>query len=175
MRRSLCLALLSSASLLWTGCERAPQNAVRPESQPFASADKATVAPSKAEPESKAVESPAATPPPVSATNPSRVTQPSIMLSTGVALAQTGLDGTMMTFSVDYEVQGELNTAGYVWVIERAQGQPARGNHQLARKGTLQAVIATGWRPEDGPFRSHLEDQRGNRVSESIEMLPTGG
>jgi len=30
------------------------------------------------------------------------------------------------------------------------------------------------WKPEDGPFHSHLEDRKGNRVSESIEMLQPG-
>ncbi len=81
----------------------------------------------------------------------------------------------MMMFSVDYEVQGEPNTSGYVWVIERAHGKPARLDHKLEKKGTLQAAMVTGWRPEEGPFHSHLEDRSGRRLSESIEMLVTGG
>ena len=93
-----------------------------------------------------------------------------IRLATGVALAQTGPDGTLMSFSVDYQfTAGEPNAAGYVWVIERAQGAPARQPVRLARQGTLPALIP-GWRPEEGPFRSHIEDPSGNRLSASIEM-----
>ena len=52
---------------------------------------------------------------------PTAVAQQLIQLSTGVALAQTLPDeGTVMMFSVDYEVaQGEPSASGYVWVIER--------------------------------------------------------
>ena len=32
-------------------------------------------------------------------------------------------------------------------------------------------VLIQGWRPEDGPFKSHIEDAKGTRLSESIEML----
>jgi hypothetical protein len=101
--------------------------------------------------------------------------QHSIALSTGVALPQTGLEGTMMMFSVEYEVQGEPNTAGYFWVIERAHGKPAKLERKLAKKGTLMAALQNGWRPEDGPFHSHIEDRSGHPLSESIEMLQTGG
>jgi hypothetical protein len=103
------------------------------------------------------------------------VAQFPIRLATGVALAQTGPEGTMMLFSVDYEVtQGQPATSGYVWVIERAHGQPTKVEAKLAAKGTLQGGMVVGWRPEDGPFHSHLEDRKGNRVSESIEMLQPG-
>ena len=81
----------------------------------------------------------------------------------------------MMMFSVDYEVQGEPSSSGYVWVIERTHGKPAGINHKLSKKGTLEAAMVTGWRPEDGPFRSHIEDRHGHRLSGSIEMLQTGG
>ncbi|MFZ1935287.1 MAG: hypothetical protein WAU84_16325, partial [Thermoguttaceae bacterium] len=87
-----------------------------------------------------------------------------------------GPEGTMMMFSVDYEfAQGEPNTAGYIWVIERAHGAVAKLQVKLTAKGTLETALTTNWRPEDGPFHSHLEDRKGNRVSESIEMAQTGG
>jgi hypothetical protein len=93
-----------------------------------------------------------------------------IVLKVGVALPQTGLDGTMMMFSVDYEfVQGEPNSSGYVWVIERAKGSPEKIEVKLAGKGNLPTGMPQ-WRPEDGPFQSHIEDRNGNRLSESIEM-----
>lgn len=80
-----------------------------------------------------------------------------------------------MMFSVDYEfTQGQPNTAGYVWVIERARGAAAKLPSKLAAKGTLQTALTANWRPEDGPFHSHLEDRQGNHVSESIEMSQTG-
>ncbi len=81
-----------------------------------------------------------------------------------------------MSFSVDYEfAQGQPNTAGYIWVIERARGAAAKLPVKLAAKGNLQIVMTTtNWRPEEGPFHSHIEDRQGNRVSESIEMFQPG-
>ena len=111
---------------------------------------------------------PAATTPPVAA-----AIAPLIQLSMGVALAQTGLDGTLMSFSVDYEcTQGKLPSADGVWVIERAQGAAAKQKVQISGQGTLQMLIQ-GWRPEQGPFHSHLEDLKGTRLSGSIEMSQT--
>jgi hypothetical protein len=112
-----------------------------------------------------------AMPPPQSAATTS---VPSIHLSTGVALAQTGPEGTMMGFSVDYEfAQGQPDSEGYVWVIERAHGNAARQQVRLTAKGTLQAMIQK-WRPEDGPFTAHIEDRKGNPLSELIEMQQSG-
>lgn len=95
-----------------------------------------------------------------------------IRLSTGVALPQTGPDGTMMMFSVDYEfIDGEPNAEDYVWVIERAHGNPAtaRNEVKLSKKGNLPTPMP-GWLPDHGPFHSHIEDHKGHRVSESIEL-----
>jgi len=76
----------------------------------------------------------------------------------------------MMMFSVDYEfVQGQPNPAGYVWVIERAKGDPAKIGVKLKAKENLM-IPMTKWRPEDGPFKSHIEDSKGSRLSESIDM-----
>jgi len=95
----------------------------------------------------------------------------SVHLSTGVALAQTGLDGTLMSFSVDYQfVAGQADaTTAYLWVIERAKGDPVRQPVRLSSQGALQILVPT-WRPEDGPFQTHLEDARGNRLSESVSL-----
>jgi hypothetical protein len=87
-----------------------------------------------------------------------------------VALPQTGPEGTMMGFSVSYEfAQGKPDSEGYVWVIERTHGDAARRPVKLTEKGTLEAMIQK-WRPEDGPFHTHIEDRKGNRLSESIEL-----
>jgi len=105
---------------------------------------------------------------------PAAASLASIQLSAGVALPQTGPDGTLMSFSVDYEfVQGDPSAEGYAWVIERAHGGPARQQVRLSGKGTLQVLIP-GWRPENGPFQMHIEDRKGNRLSESIELHVTG-
>ena len=79
-----------------------------------------------------------------------------------------------MSFSVDYEfVQGEPSSAGYVWVIERAHGKAARQQVKLSKQGNL-PVLIQGWRPENGPFHTYIEDDKGNKVSESIELPVTG-
>jgi hypothetical protein len=94
-----------------------------------------------------------------------------IQLSTGVALPQATVEGTVMGFSVIYEYgPGEPSTEGYVWVIERAHGAASKQKVQLIKKGNLMVLIQ-GWQPEDGPFKSHIEDAKGNSLSESIEML----
>ena len=75
-----------------------------------------------------------------------------------------------MSFSVDYELtQGEPISSGYVWIIERAHGSPAKQPVQLAKQGNL-PILINGWRPEDGPFQTHMEDPSGNRLSASIEL-----
>ena len=96
--------------------------------------------------------------------------QQSIRLSAGVALPQTGPEGTLMSFSVDYEfTQGKPSSSGYVWVIERTHGVPARQSVQLAKQGNL-PILIQGWRPEDGPFQTYMEDRSGNRLSALIEL-----
>ena len=95
---------------------------------------------------------------------------PSIQLSAGVALPQTGPDGTLMSFSVDYEfVEGEPSSEGYVWVIERAHGSACEATGQVVEAGQP-SILIPGWRPEDGPFQTHIEDRKGNPLSESIEL-----
>ena len=76
-----------------------------------------------------------------------------------------------MGFSVEYEfIQGEPNPSmHYVWVIEPAKGQPAKFRGPLLSKGTLQ-IFVPQWRPENGPFESHIEDLSGNRLSGSISL-----
>jgi len=85
-------------------------------------------------------------------------------------LPQTGPEGILMSFSVEYEVIGEPSrSADYVWVIEREHGKPAKGLVKLARQATL-PIFINGWRPQEGPFHLHFEDRRGNRLSATIEL-----
>jgi hypothetical protein len=95
-----------------------------------------------------------------------------ISLSAGVALPQTGPEGTMMGFSVDYQFnQGRPQPSEqFFWVIERSQGTPAKIPQKLQPKGTLQGFITTGWRPEQGPFRTHIQNSSGRQVSETADL-----
>ena len=176
------LAALSFVALWIVGCSDGPNptpsqgpggTAVEQKPLPPASAGSAAAEVQPATPAQPVV--PATPAPPVAPATPeppkTAVNRPSIQLATGVALPQTGPDGIMMGFSIDYEfVQGEPSPEGYVWVIERAHGNPARQQVKLSKQGNLPIMIS-GWRPEDGPFQSHIEDRKGTKLSESIEML----
>lgn len=96
-----------------------------------------------------------------------------IRLSAGVALPQTGPEGMLMSFSVDYELKFHPGTAPnkYVWVIERTRGDPAKiPVHLSEQQGNLINLIQ-GWRVADGPFQTHIEDNKGNRLSPTVELL----
>lgn len=99
--------------------------------------------------------------------------EPRIRLSTGVALPQTTVDGTKMFFSVDYQyLQGEPAANRDVFVVERAHGA---AHKQLVAEskgpdGRTLVAIPPNWRSEDGPFKAHVEDRDGNRISDSIEL-----
>ncbi|MHB1035079.1 MAG: hypothetical protein ACYC35_10355 [Pirellulales bacterium] len=100
---------------------------------------------------------------------------PLIQLSAGVALPQTGPEGTFMSFSVDYQfTQGAPGpTNRYVWVIAPAQGNPMEEPATLQAQGTLQ-VFTPRLRPENGPFRAHLEQLGGQpprrTVSNTVDL-----
>jgi hypothetical protein len=96
---------------------------------------------------------------------------PPIRLSAGVALAQTLPTGTAMGFSVDYEFTAEEPNpaAPYVWVIEPGKGPPVKFIVRLKGKGNL-SMFVPKWRPENGPFQTHIEDPGGRRLSASIPL-----
>jgi hypothetical protein len=127
--------------------------------------------PPVAKPAKPELSTPMTTPQPAPSA-PSTSSQPMMRLSTGVALPQTGPNGTLMSFSVEYEyVQGEPASSGDVWVIERVHGEPTRQNVTLSKQGDRRLyVLIDGWQPENGPFHAHLEDANGNRISDSIEL-----
>jgi hypothetical protein len=192
MRRSTSLLLVLALMVGMAGCS--DKSASQPKPRADAAVDRPPPPPPPPKPSAEASSSEAKPQPPVApvqsptptvtppapaltpAAPPTASTQFAVSLATGVSLAQTGPEGTMMLFSVDYEVTlGAPATAGYLWVIERAHGNAAKVEEKLASKGTLQTGMVTGWKPEDGPFRCHLEDHQGHRVSESIEMPQTDG
>jgi hypothetical protein len=97
-----------------------------------------------------------------------------IQLSLGVSLPQTGPEGILMSFSVDYEMQIEPSKTTYVLVIEREQGKPAKIERKLSKKKDRLVAIISGWRPEEGPFQAHLEDNKGKRLSNNVVLLSSG-
>lgn len=119
---------------------------------------------------------PAAVPiagPPIAASQ-----QPLVQLRVGTALPQTLPEGTKMGFSVDYEFIGpgpaSPSQNAYVWVIERGRGQPAKLKVALQANGNLMTPDFLPWRPEDGPFQSHIEDSSGRMISQRIQHPVTG-
>lgn len=102
----------------------------------------------------------------------------SVRLSMGVALPQTGPEGILMSFSVEYDAPPSTSrSAEYVWVIERKHGTPFKQPVRMSGHDTL-IVLINGWRPTEAPFQTHIEDRQGNRLSPSIELegpgLPPG-
>lgn len=144
------------------GGSREPAAAPSPGARP---------APPVSPPADAPVTTPVVRPPPATTAGSTASGPPAIRLSAGLALPQTGPTGILMSFSVDYKfTAGEPNpTSPYVWVIQRAKGGPARVGVRLGQKGTLPVLIG-GWRPEQGPFQSHIEDASGNRLSRSISL-----
>ena len=110
------------------------------------------------------------------ATSPAATEYP-VDLSTGVALAQTGPDGVLMSFSVDYEFAGQPDAScQYVWVIKRNRGEPASIAVNLKDEGTLETLVPK-WRPEEGPFEAQIVERcsgRDRQVSKSIALERTG-
>jgi hypothetical protein len=98
--------------------------------------------------------------------------QPSIRISMAVALPQTLPTGTAMSFSVEYEfIRGGPNpSATYFWVIEPGKGQAARFQVRLGNSGALPPAFIPGWRPEHGPFQTHIEDASGTKLSRSTPL-----
>ena len=133
--------------------------------------DETTVEPPAVPPTTTVLQPPAAKPQAAPPHVGPSTGQPSIRLSMGVALAQTLPTGTAMGFSVEYEFTrgGPNPSLRYVWVIEPTKGQPVKFMGPLKNRDTLQ-VFVQHWRPENGPFESHIEDANGNRLSRSISL-----
>ena len=98
-----------------------------------------------------------------------------IQLSTGVSLAQTGPDGTLMSFSIDYQFTATPPVAGarYGVVVQRRDGQAVLQEEKLKVSDTVQLLVPK-WRPEDGPFYAFIVElnsqDRPIAKSESIEL-----
>lgn len=109
-----------------------------------------------------ATEPPAVSPPrrtPSTSTTTQQSQQPPVRLRAGVALPQTGPEGILMSFSVDYEfVNGQPSTGSkYRWVIKGSGDRGGALDVKLQKSGNL-AVLINGWRPGEGPYESWLEE-----------------
>ncbi|MFH1265623.1 MAG: hypothetical protein ABIK89_07830 [Planctomycetota bacterium] len=142
-----------------------------PESTPASSpGDEVSGGPPASPPPPAPVPPAAAGPPATVPMGTSR--QPSIKLSAGVALPQSLPTGTAMGFSADYRFTGgrPSPSSRYFWVIEPAKGEPVRMEVKLNDEGTLPPTFVPSFRPENGPFRTHVEDGYGNRLSPSLPL-----
>lgn len=88
----------------------------------------------------------------------------------------------MLGFEAEYQfVQGapeESSQPRYFWVIERRQGAGVKAPVRLKARGHMTETVAAPpflpWKPEDGPFQSHLEDASGKPISNTISMPVAG-
>lgn len=100
----------------------------------------------------------------------------SIRLSAGTALPQTGPEGTLMGFSVDYRVlQGRPEpTSKFVLVVSGNGGKSVQQPLILKPEGTVE-FFTPRLRPEDGPFSAHIVeiDTGGTQrdISTSVQLL----
>jgi hypothetical protein len=94
-----------------------------------------------------------------------------IRLYDETVLEQTTAEGTMMSFSVEYEFAGTGPdpTVQYMLAMQRADGESMKRPEPLARQGTLSA-FTPGWRSQHGPFRMHIEDADGKPLSNVMTL-----
>ena len=94
--------------------------------------------------------------------NPSGAAEKDYPLSIDVpiALAQTTVDGTVMSFGCDYEFKAGTRKpkARYVAILKNGQGKTVVAPVELEERGTAAAFVAP-WRPGDKPFRGFFAEQ----------------
>jgi len=100
-----------------------------------------------------------------------------IQLATGVSLPQTTVDGTIMSFSVDYEFSAAspAPNARYAFMVRRQDGEAYFQEQPLGQQGNLMLVVPN-WRPDDGPFHGSIVqlDARQQPIAESEAIELTG-
>lgn len=92
-------------------------------------------------------------------------------LTLPVSLPQTGPEGTVMSFGVEYRLLAEApRDQTYAWMIQSRTGRVFRlDGLQLDRQGNLLTIVAE-WRPEDGPFCTWIEDAMRRQVSQKLDF-----
>ena len=145
--------------LLATGCES--QSSAPPASTarviPGPAQNPNAGMPPAANPEAAAGGAPQNTVPGAGHGVPAAATFP-LRLSAGTALAQTGPEGVVMGFSVDYQATGYQPSSGvrYVLVIEAGGGKRIEQAVEVTQSGTW-TLLVPGLPPEAGPFQAHVE------------------
>lgn len=82
-----------------------------------------------------------------------------LTVSTPVALAQTGLNGTFMSLGCEYAFQqGTRNPkARYVAIVKNGKGKTVAVPVNLDEHG-MAAIFIDGWRPGDQPFSGYFAE-----------------
>jgi hypothetical protein len=174
MNRMTCVALLLGTILLVAACTgdyEVGTTGDAPAAAPSEPGDAAAKTPEGDTPATRPAPGTRKAPAPASASQSTPRPQRAILLSPNVALAQTLPEGTAMGFSVDYQYMvGTPNPSSlYLWVIESEKRPPYKQFVQLGRRGTLEGFFP-GVRPEHAPFKTHIEDTQGNRLSASVPI-----
>jgi hypothetical protein len=100
-------------------------------------------------------------------------TRAPVKLSAGVALAQTGPEGTLMSFSVDYRfLDGKPDKEGrYLWIIQPAVGDPLELPVQLKKKQDTLMRLVPEWKPDIGPFKTQLVEVAKDGTQKKLSEL----
>jgi len=111
-----------------------------------------------------ASDAPVNVPPVITQTPSVSNSAPSLKIElSGVALPQSLPTGSAMTFGVQYEVSGTIDSAStYEWVIESSHG-PWKQRVTLQRRGELHALVPE-WPPEAGDYTTYIQ-----------QISPSGG
>ncbi len=91
---------------------------------------------------------------------PARTADYPLSIDVPVALAQTTVNGTVMSFGCNYEFQAGTRKAKakYVAIIKNGTGKTVVAPVQLDDRGTA-GVFVKEWRPGDKPFRGFFAEQ----------------
>jgi hypothetical protein len=109
---------------------------------------------------SSALDSPIANEPPAVAADDQPNNETVIQLSAGVQLPQSLPQGTVITFSAEYQFvnRGPNPNVQYVWVIEGGGKKERVGIPGLAMRGQLPALFSRVFKPGDEPYSSYIEE-----------------
>lgn len=81
-------------------------------------------------------------------------------VSTPLALAQTGLNGTFMSLGCEYNFDpgARKPQARYVVIVKNGKGKTVGVSVKLEEHG-MAAMFIDGWRPDDRPFSGYFAEQ----------------
>ncbi len=163
MRFLRCASLVVVLAI--AGCD-VPVTTPPPAAAPAPPPPPAPTPPSSGGVESAPATSTGVTSPPAPAAGPATL---NVELETAVALAQTGPDGTLVGFSVDYKfATAPPQVARFGLLLARLDGQTMLAEQTLQTEGNI-AVLVPSWKPEHGPFTASIVqlDNANQTIAES--------